>query len=149
SEVRFIPYLTQVIRRAVMLIFTPFLALGKTVAARPAAVKKPSRKSPKPRREPVVVTSESGADNAPKTTAARKRKSPAKGQQSLDLGTQSGYFLPSVDLLAPPNKTLSEPAADVLDANSRLLEGVLSEFGVRGEIETARFGPVVTRYELS
>jgi len=149
SEMRFIPYLTQVIHRAVMLIITPFLAFGKAVAARPAAVKKPSRKSPKPRREPVVVTSESGADNAPKTTAARKRKSPAKGQQSLDLGTQSGYFLPSVDLLAPPNKTLSEPAADVLDANSRLLEGVLSEFGVRGEIETARFGPVVTRYELS
>ena len=95
-----------------------------------------------------MVTNESGSDDAPKTTAARKRKS-SKGQQSLDLGSQSGYYLPSADLLAPPSKALSGPAADVLDANSRMLEGVLGEFGVRGEIETARFGPVVTRYELS
>ena len=36
----------------------------------------------------------------------------------------------------------------MLDTNSRMLESVLAEFGVRGEINKARFGPVVTRYEL-
>src|SRR6202007_3051861 len=35
-----------------------------------------------------------------------------------------------------------------LEANSRRLEGVLQDFGVRGEIAKAHPGPVVTLYEL-
>ena len=35
-----------------------------------------------------------------------------------------------------------------LEANSRALEGVLGDFGVRGEIVKANPGPVVTLYEL-
>ena len=149
GEIRIIPILTKGVQSLIVAMIKPmaaFLKRDKDSTKKPA--KKVNRKAPQPRREPVVVTNESVDDDAPKTTAARKRKT-AKGQRSLDLGTQSGYFLPSVDLLAPPSKALSGPAADVLDANSRMLEGVLGEFGVRGEIETARFGPVVTRYELS
>ena len=149
GEIRIIPMITKALQSLVVSIIKPVAALlkrSKDSAQKPA--KKVRRKAPQPRREPVMVTNESVDDDAPKTTAARKRKT-AKGQRSLDLGTQSGYYLPSVDLLAPPSKALSGPAADVLDANSRMLEGVLGEFGVRGEIETARFGPVVTRYELS
>jgi S-DNA-T family DNA segregation ATPase FtsK/SpoIIIE len=37
---------------------------------------------------------------------------------------------------------------DALEKNARLLEGVLEDFGVRGEIIKIRPGPVVTRYEL-
>ena len=149
GEIRIIPMITKALQSLVLTIIKPVVALlkrGKDSSQKPA--KKVSRKAPQPRREPVMVTNENVDDDAPKTTAARKRKT-AKGQRSLDLGTQSGYYLPSVDLLAPPSKALSGPAADVLDANSRMLEGVLGEFGVRGKIETARFGPVVTRYELS
>jgi DNA segregation ATPase FtsK/SpoIIIE-like protein len=36
----------------------------------------------------------------------------------------------------------------VLEENARLLEGVLDDFGVRGEIINVRPGPVVTLYEL-
>ena len=153
GEMRAVPLVSKGIKAVILGVLKPVQALGKPLKG--LAQKKPgqppkkaSRKTPQPRREPVMVTNESGSDDAPKTTAARKRKS-SKGQQSLDLGSQSGYYLPSADLLAPPSKALSGPAADVLDANSRMLEGVLGEFGVRGEIETARFGPVVTRYELS
>ena len=35
-----------------------------------------------------------------------------------------------------------------LRQNARLLESVLAEFGVRGQIDQIRPGPVVTLYEL-
>ncbi|WP_068310733.1 DNA translocase FtsK [Polycladidibacter hongkongensis] len=37
---------------------------------------------------------------------------------------------------------------DALEQNARILEGVLEDFGVRGEIIAVRPGPVVTLYEL-
>ena len=37
---------------------------------------------------------------------------------------------------------------DALEQNARLLEGVLDDFGVKGEIIHVRPGPVVTLYEL-
>ena len=39
-------------------------------------------------------------------------------------------------------------STDALEANARLLEGVLEDFGVKGEIINVRPGPVVTLYEL-
>ncbi len=57
--------------------------------------------------------------------------------------------LPSLDLLAdpPPN---SAPKIDKLslERNARLLETVLDDFNVKGEITAVRTGPVVTMYEL-
>jgi len=59
------------------------------------------------------------------------------------------YELPSLDLLtdAPPN---SAPKIDKLglERNARLLETVLDDFNVKGEITAVRTGPVVTMYEL-
>jgi S-DNA-T family DNA segregation ATPase FtsK/SpoIIIE len=64
----------------------------------------------------------------------------------LDVGA---YQLPALHLLAEPKRpaapTVSE---DALEQNARLLEGVLEDFGVRGEIINVRPGPVVTLYEL-
>ena len=39
-------------------------------------------------------------------------------------------------------------SSEALEANARLLEGVLEDFGVKGEIINVRPGPVVTLYEL-
>jgi S-DNA-T family DNA segregation ATPase FtsK/SpoIIIE len=63
--------------------------------------------------------------------------------------SSGGYVLPPLELLAAP-KTTSRPAlsADALQTNAAALEGVLGDFGVRGEIINARPGPVVTLYEL-
>ena len=59
------------------------------------------------------------------------------------------YELPALSLLAEPKKlpgvTISQ---DALEQNARLLEGVLEDFGVKGEIINVRPGPVVTLYEL-
>jgi len=60
-----------------------------------------------------------------------------------------GYTLPSLNLLTAPRAgertTLSE---ELIEENGAALEGVLADFGVRGEIINARPGPVVTLYEL-
>eukprot|EP01037_Dinobryon_pediforme_P009432 gene9432-9512_t len=59
------------------------------------------------------------------------------------------YVLPQLAFLADAKK---QPATriseDALEQNARLLEGVLEDFGVKGEIINVRPGPVVTLYEL-
>ncbi len=61
-----------------------------------------------------------------------------------------GFQLPSVHLLAEPRHVARDAtlSADALEQNARMLEGVLEDFGVRGEIIHVRPGPVVTLYEL-
>ncbi len=61
----------------------------------------------------------------------------------------ASFDLPSLDLLAeaPVDKA---PKLDklALERNARLLETVLDDFNVKGEITAVRTGPVVTMYEL-
>lgn len=62
-----------------------------------------------------------------------------------------GFELPSIDLLMEPPRGVAKDAslsADQLEQNARLLEGVLEDFGVKGDIIEVRPGPVVTLYEL-
>jgi len=59
------------------------------------------------------------------------------------------FEFPPISLLAAPKATDRKPLGKAeLEANSRALEGVLGDFGVRGEILAAHPGPVVTLYEL-
>jgi hypothetical protein len=59
------------------------------------------------------------------------------------------YEDPPLDLLVlPPEPTGEVLSSGALEQNARLLEGVLEEFGIRGEIIDVRPGPVVTLYEL-
>jgi S-DNA-T family DNA segregation ATPase FtsK/SpoIIIE len=59
------------------------------------------------------------------------------------------FALPALTFLTEP-KTSAAPqiSTDALEQNATLLEGVLEDFGVRGEIVQVRPGPVVTLYEL-
>ncbi|KQO73970.1 cell division protein FtsK [Rhizobium sp. Leaf262] len=61
-----------------------------------------------------------------------------------------GFQLPSIHLLAEPKSVVRDATlnAEVLEQNARRLEGVLEDFGVKGEIIHVRPGPVVTLYEL-
>ena len=59
------------------------------------------------------------------------------------------YELPPLGLLAEaPKAPKNRLNTDALEQNARLLEGVLDDFGVRGEILNVHPGPVVTLYEL-
>ena len=54
-----------------------------------------------------------------------------------------------MSVLTAPKASDRQPLSkSELEANSRALEGVLGDFGVRGEIVKAHPGPVVTLYEL-
>ena len=60
------------------------------------------------------------------------------------------FEMPSLHFLSEVKATAKGPAMskDALEQNARLLEGVLEDFGVKGEIIHVRPGPVVTLYEL-
>ncbi|MEM7568232.1 MAG: DNA translocase FtsK 4TM domain-containing protein [Pseudomonadota bacterium] len=77
-----------------------------------------------------------------------KPKPEAPRQVSMDLG--DGYRLPDIDLLAKAKAQSADPSIsrDALEQNARLLETVLSDFGIKGEIVGVKPGPVVTLYEL-
>jgi S-DNA-T family DNA segregation ATPase FtsK/SpoIIIE len=78
--------------------------------------------------------------------APRARKSRAGAAKPQRRGR---YQVPSLDLLAAPKpKERTTLSNDVIQGNAQSLEGVLGDFGVRGEIINARPGPVVTLYEL-
>ncbi|GHC73998.1 FtsK/SpoIIIE family DNA translocase [Limoniibacter endophyticus] len=64
--------------------------------------------------------------------------------------TPDGFELPSLHFLTEPKSIARDPllSQDALEQNARLLEGVLEDFGVKGEIIQVRPGPVVTLYEL-
>ncbi|MGQ3177258.1 MAG: DNA translocase FtsK, partial [Blastomonas fulva] len=105
-----------------------------------------------PRPALAAPRKEAVPDNRPPPEITEPSLRPAKAQ----LGPKSKqgdffgpYDLPSVDLLDPP-PTSTGPALDkiALERNARLLETVLSDFNVKGEITAVRPGPVVTRYEL-
>ena len=69
-------------------------------------------------------------------------------QQNLPISSQSGFILPGVDLLINQKIENLTPNKDVLNANAKLLEGVLKDYSIDGLIENVQQGPVVTRYDL-
>ncbi|MBW4091702.1 MAG: cell division protein FtsK [Proteobacteria bacterium] len=125
---------------------------------------------PEIRREPgfaapraAVPETPAGAVPAPRPTRSAPTRSapPArtpqvaradtvrKAQQESLPFNEPGWRFPPLSLLKPPPaRAASAPSAEALEANARLLETVLSDYGVQGAIVEIRPGPVVTLYEL-
>ena len=111
----------------------------------PTAPRKPAK-----RRRDVAVEEPKPSGRVVEAQAARTgRREAIERQGRLDLDSEA-FQLPPLDLLAEPApKTATDaPSEDALEQNARMLETVLQDFGVRGEIVRVRQGPVVTRYEL-
>ena len=83
----------------------------------------------------------------PRKLLVAKLEAPQR-QESLALD-DPGWRFPPLSLLkeAPPRGDVG-PSEDALQANARLLETVLNDYGVQGVIRDIRPGPVVTLYEL-
>jgi DNA segregation ATPase FtsK/SpoIIIE, S-DNA-T family len=92
-----------------------------------------------PRAKPII---------ADKTSAPSPAKSTAARQSQFDL--KDRYTLPPLSLLspAPPSSGTGKLDKAALEHNARLLETVLEDFKVKGQIVEVRPGPVVTMYEL-
>jgi S-DNA-T family DNA segregation ATPase FtsK/SpoIIIE len=83
--------------------------------------------------------------------AAPGKRERAARQGTLDLGEPPppGYELPPLSLLSPPpEQGVPKLSQDALAQNAKMLETVLEDFGVNGQVVKVRPGPVVTLYEL-
>jgi S-DNA-T family DNA segregation ATPase FtsK/SpoIIIE len=78
---------------------------------------------------------------------AKKRE--AQRQALLDLGPSGEHLLPSLELLdeVAPSR-FAQISEEALQQNARLLESVLADYGIQGQIVKVRPGPVVALYEL-
>jgi len=104
--------------------------------------------------EPIIPITDDPAppQESPPVAAPRITQSPKRPQsprqESLPLPDPS-WALPSIALLKPaPKRADHGPSSESLEANARLLETVLADYGVQGKIREIRPGPVVTLYEL-
>ncbi|HLV84883.1 MAG TPA: DNA translocase FtsK [Devosia sp.] len=90
----------------------------------------------------------------PRVAAPAPRPQPGsrmlREAQSSFLDEPGGFELPALNLLAEPKHKGPSPehAPERLEAMARQLEGVLEDFGVKGDIINVRPGPVVTLFEL-
>ncbi len=99
-----------------------------------------------PRAEPRRVVQHSD-----RKSAAPSRQAIAEAQPRLRFEEPSGpgYELPPLSLLTNPVSIQRHQLSDeALEENARMLESVLDDYGVKGEIVSVRPGPVVTMYEL-
>ena len=89
--------------------------------------------------------------HTPCKAAASSRQAEAEKQPRLrfDEPVGQGYELPPLSLLSNPTNIKRQQLSDeALEENARMLESVLDDYGVKGEIVSVRPGPVVTMYEL-
>ena len=117
----------------------------------------PMEPAPRASRTPATpfideVEDDDSALRAPKITPPAPalktgRRSAREAQPSFF--ERNAYELPALLFLTEPRKqAVTKISEDALEQNARLLEGVLDDFGVKGEIINVRPGPVVTLYEL-
>ncbi len=109
-------------------------------------------------REPAMYQAPGAPMPDPKNVvhhAARKvvqpsRRAKAEAQPKLQFEEQAtAYELPPLNLLSDPVIVERHHLSDeALEENARMLESVLDDYGVKGEVVSVRPGPVVTMYEL-
>ncbi|BAV65257.1 FtsK/SpoIIIE family DNA translocase [Sphingobium cloacae] len=100
-----------------------------------------------------VIAPRKTVSNEPKPPITIQSPKPAPAQRAMAPVSQDDLFgngsLPSPDLLNPiPSSQGQKIDKAALERNARLLESVLDDFHVKGNIVEVRPGPVVTMYEL-
>ena len=131
-------------------------AARQAVTITPDALDPPTvRRADPPLQADAPDVVEAAAD-ASAPLSIRKPKAPPRdssresreNQGVFDFVRPDGFTLPELSMLAKPKPRAAAFDEGALRQNAQLLEGVLAEFGVRGQIDQIRPGPVVTLYEL-
>jgi DNA segregation ATPase FtsK/SpoIIIE-like protein len=102
-----------------------------------------NRKKPKIRKTPSVIKNDDV--NIKKQNPYNKSNA---FQDNLALASENGFVLPAINLLQNLTEDIKPPSKQILDSNAKVLEGVLSDYSINGQIDEVRYGPVVTRYDL-
>ncbi|OSP55052.1 DNA translocase FtsK [Pseudoruegeria sp. SK021] len=105
-----------------------------------------------------AISGDAARFHDPKPVVRHAVKRPAVAQQTGGAAQPShqpthtdddGYETPPLSLLADPSIVERLHLSDeALEENARMLENVLDDYGVKGDIVSVRPGPVVTMYEL-
>jgi DNA segregation ATPase FtsK/SpoIIIE, S-DNA-T family len=100
-----------------------------------------------PRAQGLAPFPSAGAARPAASTAGHTTAAPAA--VGIAASPRREWIMPSITMLTEPKKSVgAKVSQDALEQNARLLEGVLDDFGVKGEIVNVRPGPVVALYEL-
>jgi DNA segregation ATPase FtsK/SpoIIIE, S-DNA-T family len=85
---------------------------------------------------------------APKPAPKVSPREAREAQATFAFASEQGFQLPELSMLAKSKPRAAQFDEGALRQNAQLLESVLAEFGVRGQVDQIRPGPVVTLYEL-
>lgn len=115
----------------------------------PEALDAEDRAAPAPFTPPFAPTGEAPPRRATEISDPSRAPTPAASGKARQGDLFDAFELPGIDLLDEPPVNAG-PKIDklALERNARLLETVLDDFNVKGEITAVRTGPVVTMYEL-
>ncbi len=99
---------------------------------------------------PPVLQPRKVVQHTQKKPVQPSRQAQAEAQPALQFDEQAAeYETPPLSLLTSPIAVERHLLSDeALEENARMLENVLDDYGVKGEIVSVRPGPVVTMYEL-
>ncbi|MEM7472840.1 MAG: DNA translocase FtsK 4TM domain-containing protein [Pseudomonadota bacterium] len=104
--------------------------------------------SPVPERQVYTPQPKAVVQQPVRKTPSPSTRAKAEAQPTL-FDEKSDFELPPLNLLSNPAKVERHVLSDeALEENARMLEAVLDDYGVKGEIVSVRPGPVVTMYEL-
>jgi S-DNA-T family DNA segregation ATPase FtsK/SpoIIIE len=117
------------------------------IAADPLPLEPPAPVAP---RIPVAAPRKAVVEQPVRKPPAPSRRAQAEAQPKLAFEESEAEFeLPPLSLLTNPMNIQRHHLSDeALEENARMLESVLDDYGVKGEIVSVRPGPVVTMYEL-
>jgi len=115
-----------------------------------AKKKSPTRKEPPMKSSERKIKRNIPIIDPKKKNVKTSRRETIERQPMLDIMSDGEFVLPSLSLLSSPTPLSDQEklSHDALEQNARMLEAVLDDFGVKGEITKVRPGPVVTLYEL-
>ncbi|MFN2306256.1 MAG: DNA translocase FtsK 4TM domain-containing protein [Paracoccaceae bacterium] len=110
----------------------------------------PDAPSPKPAPRVQTPDAKKVVQHPLKRSTMPSRQALAEAQPNLPLEDKyADYEHPPLNLLTSPEDVTRHHLSDeALEENARMLESVLDDYGVKGEIVSVRPGPVVTMYEL-
>jgi S-DNA-T family DNA segregation ATPase FtsK/SpoIIIE len=147
---------------------SPFVGADRAPSSRNVVTPLPDRREPQlgrgvtrpaagqPQNSPQGGSGNAGPTGRLVRLVMPRAKAPPPGrraeqelQPGLDLVPDEEPLLPPLSLLTkPPEGKTASVDEEALGKNARMLEAVLEDYGVRGQIVQVRPGPVVTLYEL-
>lgn len=130
-----------------------YIPKRKVKRAKMPSISKPEKSEPKtvlereePAKKPPPITDSNIKVVAPQETA----KNTGVSQTRFQLFDGGEWELPAIDLLqeVPEDNDIDQMDENALRMNAELLQNVLEDFNIKGEIVSIHPGPVVTLYEL-